>query len=232
MDVDVKSDGSSVTSSEKAPTSSEKAQTYAAGQHVEAKHMAQQVGSFAAKWYSGVVRKVHENGACDVIFDDGDTEDKVPLKFLRLPRKAKAAAPVTEQQPAAASSAADDDDEEPEEPISQGRSKRKIVPTTCMVDGFAVKRQNMYDLDEGEGSVPQLWLRIVTGLASEQRSVASAVASAAQAASTHVRAQPRQPLRGSCGLLWRPVLSRARLGLHPGCTGSHACTLPPAGVGS
>ena len=222
MDIDAKSDRSSV--------SSEKAQTYAIGQHVEAKHMAQQVGSFAAKWYSGVVRKVHENGACDVLYDDGDKEDKVPLKFLR---KAKAAAPVKEQQPAAASSAAsDDDNDEPDEPISQGRGKRKIVPTTCMVDGFAVKRQNMYDLDEGEGSVPQLWLRIVTGLASEQRSVASAVASAAQAAPTHVRAQPRQPLRGSCGLLWRPVLSRSRLGLHPGCTGSHACTLPPAGVGS
>ena len=165
MDIDAKSDESS--------ESSEKAQTYAVGQHVEAKHMAQQVGSFAAKWYSGVVRKVHGNGVCDVLFDDGDKEDKVPLKFLR-PRKAKAAAPVKEQQPAAASSAASNDGDEPDEPVSQGRSKRKIVPTTCMVDGFAVKRQNMYDLDEGEGSVPHLWLRIVTGLASEQRAVSSA----------------------------------------------------------
>ena len=196
MDIDAKSDGSSV--------SSEKAQTYAIGQHVEAKHMAQQVGSFAAKWYSGVVRKVHENGACDVLYDDGDKEDKVPLKFLR---KAKAAAPVKEQQPAAASSAAsDDDNDEPDEPISQGRGKRKIVPTTCMVDGFAVKRQNMYDLDEGEGSVPHLWLRIVTGLASEQRAVSSAGgfrgSGRPYARSSATSAAPE-------GLLWPPVASRA-----------------------
>ena len=36
---------------------------------------------------------------------------------------------------------------------SLGRAKRKIKPTTCVVDGFAVKRQNMYDMEEGEGSV-------------------------------------------------------------------------------
>merc|ERR1740139_10219 len=113
---------------------------------VPSSEKAQEVGSFAAKWYSGVVRKVHENGACDVQYDDGDQEDEVPLKFLRAPRKASSKAPAQEQQPAAASSAASAD-------ISQGRGKRKIVPTTCMVDGFAVKRQNMYDLDEGEGSV-------------------------------------------------------------------------------
>ena len=125
MDIDAKSDGSSVPS-EKAQT------TYAVGQPVEAKHMAQQVGSFAAKWYSGVVRKVHENGACDVIFDDGDTEDKVPLKFLRLPRKAKAAAPVKEQQPAAASSAASDDDDEPREPQYYGkRSPHQTAQTSA-----------------------------------------------------------------------------------------------------
>lgn len=199
MDIDAKSDGSSVPS-EKAQT------TYAVGQPVEAKHMAQQVGSFAAKWYSGVVRKVHENGVCDVRFDDGDSEDKVPLKFLRLPRKAKAAAPVKEQQPAAASSAASDDDDEPDEPISQGRGKRKIVPTTCMVDGFAVKRQNMYDLDEGEGSVPQLWLRIVTGLASEQRAVASAGGFRGPGRSYARSIATSAALQGP---MWPPVASRA-----------------------
>ena len=39
----------------------------------------------AAKWFRGVVRKVHGNGACDVLFDDGDKEDKVPLKLLPPP---------------------------------------------------------------------------------------------------------------------------------------------------
>ena len=31
--------------------------------------------------------------------------------------------------------------------------KRKVRPTTVMVDGYAVKRQNNYSMDEGEGSV-------------------------------------------------------------------------------
>ena len=67
---------------------------YAVGQQVDAKHQAQHVGSFAAKWFSGVVRKVHGDGACDIDYDDGDEEDKVPLKFLRPPRKLKANAKV------------------------------------------------------------------------------------------------------------------------------------------
>ena len=157
LDHDAASDGSSPPAI--VPSAPAVAGAYTVGQHIEAKNLAQQVGSFAAKWYSGVVRKVHEHGACDVLYDDGDTEDKVPLKFLRLPRKAKAVAPAQQQQqqPAAAPSVAATD----EDTISQGRSKRKIVPTTCMVDGFAVKRQNMYDLAEGEGSVRPLWLKTV-----------------------------------------------------------------------
>ena len=147
-------DGSSPSTSDGSSVSSEK--PYSVGQRIEAKHMAQRFGSFAAKWYSGVVRKVHGDGACDVLYDDGDDEDEVPLKFLRLPKTSKAAAPVKEQQPKAAAPVKEqqsDASDEPDEPISKGRGKRKIVPTTCMVDGFAVKRQNMYDMEEGEGSV-------------------------------------------------------------------------------
>ena len=147
-------DGSSPSTSDGSSVSSEK--PYSVGQRIEAKHMAQRFGSFAAKWYSGVVRKVHGDGACDVLYDDGDDEDEVPLKFLRLPKTSKAAAPVKEQQPKAAAPVKEqqsDASDEPDEPISKGRGKRKIVPTTCMVDGFAVKRQNMYDLEDGEGSV-------------------------------------------------------------------------------
>lgn len=102
------------------------------------------------------MRKVHGDGACDVVYDDGDDEEEVPLKFLRLPKKSKAAAPVKEQQPKAAAPVKGqqcDASDDPDETISKGRGKRKIVPTTCMVDGFAVKRQNMYDMEEGEGSV-------------------------------------------------------------------------------
>jgi len=149
-------DGSSPLTSDGSSVSSEKAPPYTVGQRIEAKHMAQRFGSFAAKWYGGVVRKVHGDGACDVVYDDGDDEEEVPLKFLRLPKKSKAAAPVKEQQPKAAAPVKGqqcDASEDLDETISKGRGKRKIVPTTCMVDGFAVKRQNMYDMEEGEGSV-------------------------------------------------------------------------------
>ena len=41
-------------------------------------------------WYPGVVHIVHEDGACDINYDDGDKEKSVPLKFIRAPRKLKA----------------------------------------------------------------------------------------------------------------------------------------------
>ena len=74
---------------------------YALGQQVEAKHQAQRVGSFAAKWFGGVVRKVHADGACDIDYDDGDEEDRVPLKFLRPPRQPKATAKAEAPAPPA-----------------------------------------------------------------------------------------------------------------------------------
>ena len=88
--------------SQAAPSSQPKAATkhaYAVGQQVEAKHQAQRVGSFAANWFGGVVRKVHGDGACDIDYDDGDEEDKVPLKFLRPPRKLNAQAEAPTQEP-------------------------------------------------------------------------------------------------------------------------------------
>ena len=45
-------------------------------------------------WYPGVVHIVHEDGACDINYDDGDKEKSVPLKFLRPQRKLKAKAKV------------------------------------------------------------------------------------------------------------------------------------------
>lgn len=92
-----------------APTTTTTKHDYAVGQQVEAKHQAQRRGSFAAKWFGGVVSKVHGDGACDIDYDDGDEEDRVPLRFLRPPRspkpKVKAEAPAQEppraKQPAA-----------------------------------------------------------------------------------------------------------------------------------
>ena len=91
-----------------APTTTTK-HDYAVGQQVEAKHQAQRLGSFAAKWFGGVVSKVHGDGACDIDYDDGDEEDRVPLKFLRPPRapkpkvmaEAAATEPPRAKQPAA-----------------------------------------------------------------------------------------------------------------------------------
>ena len=78
------------------PTTSTHA--YAVGQHVEAKYQAQRVGSMSAKWYAGVVRTVHGDGACDIDYDDGDQEDAVPLKFLRLPPPPKVKAGAAAQE--------------------------------------------------------------------------------------------------------------------------------------
>ena len=55
------------------------------GQTVEAKHLAQRVGRANSRWFGGVVRKVHANGACDIDYDDGDEEERVPLEFIRPP---------------------------------------------------------------------------------------------------------------------------------------------------
>ena len=86
------------------PTTSTHA--YAVGQHVQAKYQAQRVGSMSAKWYAGVVRTVHGDGACDIDYDDGDREDAVPLKFLRLPPPPKVKAGATAKAPRAAPPAA------------------------------------------------------------------------------------------------------------------------------
>ena len=80
------------------PTTSTHA--YAVGQHVEAKYQAQRVGSMGVgvKWYAGVVRTVHGDGACDIDYDDGDRKDAVPLKFLRLPPPPKVKAGAAAQE--------------------------------------------------------------------------------------------------------------------------------------
>jgi len=54
----------------------------------------------------------------------------------------------------------EDDDEELAVPAAAQLGKRKIKATTVMIDGHAVKRQNMYGMEEGEGSV---WDRELSG---------------------------------------------------------------------
>jgi hypothetical protein len=53
-----------------------------------AKFRAQTVGSHNAFWYPGRIASVSASGKkCDVVFDDGDREACVPLRFLRLPQE-------------------------------------------------------------------------------------------------------------------------------------------------
>jgi len=59
------------------------------GWRCEAKFRAQSVGSSFARWYPGVIESVSNDGRkCDVLFDDGDRERHVPLRFLRGPTPA------------------------------------------------------------------------------------------------------------------------------------------------
>jgi hypothetical protein len=71
------------------------------GQRVQAKFGGCRLG---AAWYPGHIAIDHGDGTFDVTYDDGDREDRVPLKFIKLPRgdlvsepsKQAAAAAMTE----------------------------------------------------------------------------------------------------------------------------------------
>ena len=104
---------------------------------------------------------------------DGDVELRVPFKFLRPQKKrmqapqsstpaASAPAPPSSSQvsDAAASAPAQLSCSMPTGSDVDGLTasnivsgKRKVRPTTVMIDGHAVKRQNNYNMEEGEGSV-------------------------------------------------------------------------------
>ena len=116
-------------------------------------------------------------------FDDGDFEAGVPLKFVRV-KKATGGEAAKRKGPAQVSDGAERADPSSGQPDSS-RKKRMIKPTTVMVDGFAVKRQNMYDMEEGEGSV---WDREL-GVQSQD----FAARPRAQPAASAPRAVPKAP---------------------------------------
>ena len=114
----------------------------------------------------------------------------MPLKFLRAPEKpipkadgiaassrtrspknsgAAAAADVTASskiEPETANETTDASVTGEADEKSLGRAKRKIKPTTCIVNGFSVKRQNMYDMEGGEASV---WDRLPFSVTTRSR---------------------------------------------------------------
>ena len=59
----------------------------AAGVRVRARAEATSIGPhrvWQTKWYSGVVRRVHDDGSADVDYDDGDSEERVDPGFIRV----------------------------------------------------------------------------------------------------------------------------------------------------
>ena len=59
----------------------------AVGARVEARFQAAQFGASRTRWFPGYIAcEPDATGCCDVQFDDGDFEKKVPAKFIRIPR--------------------------------------------------------------------------------------------------------------------------------------------------
>eukprot|EP00966_Prymnesium_polylepis_P334587 7389955-Prymnesium_polylepis.1 len=81
------------------------------GDACQAKFRAQHGGASFAKWFSGTVKVAHDDGACDVEYNDGDFEARVPPKFLKPANGSSSQAAAS----SAASSAAALADPEPEE---------------------------------------------------------------------------------------------------------------------
>lgn len=62
--------------------------TWRGGDYVDAKYLAQQVGSACARWYPGRIVGVSDDGLFyDVLFEDGDYEEAVPVRYVRASRK-------------------------------------------------------------------------------------------------------------------------------------------------
>lgn len=55
------------------------------GARIEARHGAAVHGSSAVDWFPGYIEQVHADGACSVVYDDGDFEEHVLTKYIRLP---------------------------------------------------------------------------------------------------------------------------------------------------
>jgi len=54
------------------------------GDKVRARYRAMQHGAARTSWYPGTVAEVHEDGLCDIAYDDGDFEKRVSMKFIRV----------------------------------------------------------------------------------------------------------------------------------------------------
>jgi len=79
------------------------------GDRCEAKYRAQSEGSAVTRWFPGKIEAVSEEKGLDVVFDDGDFEAHVPLRYVRMPRtKSKVLSTMTNTPRAKAKLGAED----------------------------------------------------------------------------------------------------------------------------
>ena len=133
------------------------------GMRIESKYQAAKYGSFSTKWYAGtIVSAPDADGRCDVRYDDGDFEEAVPSRYIRPPKVSEAGSqappaptpappPQLPPPPRASTSPPSAGADDAADLVVSG--KRKVKATVVQVDGHWVKRQNLYDMEEGEGSV-------------------------------------------------------------------------------
>merc|ERR1711938_13686 len=96
-----------------------------------------------------------EHGAVGTRWADGDVEERVERKYIKPScggADSSAAAAAEADQPARPKSSssqgsATGDSSDGAAAGQEGRGRRMLKPTTVMVGGFAVKRQNMYDME-------------------------------------------------------------------------------------
>ena len=128
-----------------------------AGAFVKARHMATKLGPAGTSWFEGYVRKLHADGHVDVEFLDGDTEDRVAPRYVKVLEPAAIPSSVSAEH-----SAATAEPSASEAAAAEGSvlGKRKVKATVVQIGNQFVKRQNMYDMEQGEGSV---WDRELSG---------------------------------------------------------------------
>ena len=111
--------------------------------------------AFGPEFTSCEVIEVLKNGIVVYFAQD---ESTVELKMTQakswvhkaqMPKGAATSSSGASAPPPSGDSPGEKEEPEPE----KVGGKRKVKPTVMMVNGFAVKRQNMYDMEEGEGSV-------------------------------------------------------------------------------
>ena len=125
----------------------------AAGQHVSARFGASEHGPAGTRWFHGIIEQVNEDGSRKVLYEDGDVEMAVHPKYIKATSGPTAHRRETLLNSRTLPSKNEDQLDQAGGEEQLGRGQRLIKPTVAMVGGYAIKRQNMYDMEEGEGSV-------------------------------------------------------------------------------